>query len=147
MAPLGSSRERPRECSGLASEFLLEFRGSSAQQSSAQVGSPLRRSWGYGAGWLPAPRLCPCAGNGIRDTLESCAKRDRCCPSWHSPSLQHQGVLTTHPQSKGGQRPSGVRELLIPIPAGLCPCGSSVCTERPPPGASRRTRVPSSRLK
>lgn len=27
-----------------------------------------------GAGWLPAPRLCPCAGNGIQDTLESCAQ-------------------------------------------------------------------------
>lgn len=101
----------------------------------AQLSKALLR-WGLpcegavrdGAGWLPAPRLCPCAGNGIQDTLESCAKQDWCCHPWHIPSLQCQGELITDPESRGGQRPSGVQELWIPILAGLCPCGSSVCS-------------------
>lgn len=103
---LGSCRERPCECSRLASSW----NSMEAQLSKAQLrqGLPCGGAVRDGAGWLPAPRLCPCAGNGIQDTPERCAKQDWCCHSWHSPSLQCQGVLITHPESKGGQRPSGV---------------------------------------
>lgn len=46
-----------------------------AQLSKALLkwGLPCEGAVRDGAGWLPAPRLCPCAGNGIQDTLESCA--------------------------------------------------------------------------
>lgn len=100
--------ERSCECSRLASS---SWNSMEAQLSKALLrqavpcGGAVRDD---GAGWLPAPRLCPCAGNGIQDTPRSCAKQGWCCHSWHSPSLQCQGVLITHPESKGGQRPSGV---------------------------------------
>lgn len=47
-----------------------------AQLSKALLkwGLPCEGAVRDGAGWLPAPKLCPCAGNGIQDTLESCAQ-------------------------------------------------------------------------
>lgn len=114
--------ERPREHAGLASSSW-NFLDASAQQTSAQVGSPLRGGLpvsGTGQARVPARRLGPWGMNRIRATPASCARLDWCCPSRPRSAGE---VLATRIESKGGQRLSGVRELSAEEPQYLSQLG------------------------